>query len=88
MKTCNVHRRFDRIEEEQDNLVILVQDLCGEIAALREELAAMSKELAALRAERRCRFVPAQTPAPPTTYPTPYTPGPMRQWPVITWCSS
>ena len=72
---ADINRRFDRLEEELDNLLIEIREARQELRALRAE-----------SAKQRCRGVP---PVPPTVPPTvPYT-TPIRPWghpwPRITW---
>ena len=85
MKTHDVNKRFDRIEEELDNVLI-------EVREARQEIREMSGALATLRhdlANRRCTGgspAPAH-PLPPTSPSIPYTPN-IHPWgpsPRITW---
>ena len=78
MKTNDISRRFDRIEEEMDNLLIEVREMRQELRAMRSDAA-----------NRRCTGgspAPAR-PTPPTHPSIPYTPY-IRPWappPRITW---
>ena len=76
MKTNDINRRFDRTEEELDNILIEIREARQELRALRSEIA-----------NRRCT---GGTPAP--AHPTPPTHTPyIRPWapypiPRVTWC--